>query len=147
MTTKARGLRLTEDLNEEIEREMRLRGDRSFSEVASGLLREAVRMRRVPGVVFMDGPTGRRAVIAGTGLDVWEVVSQFREVGEDFEELGACYPWLNRTQLSSALAYYESYPEEIDARLERERDWTPDRLWSEHPFARPGEASGANQEG
>lgn len=136
MATKARGLRLPKELEEEIEREIRLRGA-SFTEVATSLLREAVRMRRVPGIVFMDGPTGRRASVAGTGIDVWEVVSQFREVGEDFEALKECYPWLEEARLSSALAYYEAYGEEIDARIEREEGWTPERLWSEHPFTRP----------
>jgi uncharacterized protein (DUF433 family) len=103
MATQTRGLRLPEELEEEIGREMQLRGA-TFSEVATSLLREAVRMRRVPGVVFMDGANGRRAVIAGTGLDVWEVIVQFREVGESFEELKRCYPWLSEAQLVSALA-------------------------------------------
>ncbi len=142
MATKARGLRLPRDLEEEIEREIRLRGG-SFTEIATSLLREAVRMRRVPGIVFMEGSTGRRASVAGTGLDVWEIVSQFREVGEDFEELEKCYPWLEETQLYSALAYYEVYREEIDARIEREERWTPERLWSEHPFMRPREGGSA----
>lgn len=137
MATKAHGLRLPKEIENEIEREMRLRGA-TFTEVATSLLREAVRMRRVPGIVFMDGPTGRRAVIAGTGLDVWEIIAQFREIEEDYEELEKCYPWLGRTQLSSALAYYEIYPEEIDARIEQEERWTPERLWSEYPFTRPG---------
>jgi uncharacterized protein (DUF433 family) len=136
MATKARGIRLPEEIEEEIEREMRLRGG-TFTEVATSLLREAVRMRRVPGVVFMDGPSGRRAVISGTGLDVWEVVARFREVGGDERRLEECFPWLDRTQLSSALAYYDLYPEETDARIEREESWTPERLWSEHPFMRP----------
>jgi hypothetical protein len=82
MLARARGLRLPEELQDEIEREMRLRGA-TFSEVATSLLREAVRMRRVPGIVFMDGPVGRRASIAGTGLDVWEVIATFKSVEED----------------------------------------------------------------
>lgn len=94
-------------------------------------------MRRAPGVVFMDGPSGRHAVIAGTGLDVWEVISQFREVGENFEELKGCYPWLSEVQLRAALNYYDLYPEEIDDRIEREESWAPERTWAEHPFTRP----------
>ena len=117
MPARARGLRLPEELHEEIEREMRLRGA-TFSEVTSSLLREAVRMRRVPGIVFMDGPVGRRASIAGTGLDVWEVIATFRSEGEDTERLRASYEWLSQRQLSAALAYYELYPEEIDTRIE-----------------------------
>lgn len=136
MSARARGLRLSEELEQEIEREMRLRGA-TFSEVASSLLREAVRMRRVPGVVFMDGPVGRRASLAGTGLDVWEVIATFKSVGEDHGRLRASYEWLSDRQLSAALAYYELYPDEIDARIEEEESWTPERLYEEYPFVRP----------
>lgn len=74
MAGKPRGLRLPEDLEREIERERERRGT-SFSAAVVELLRESVRMRRVPGIVFADGPSGRRAVVAGTGLDVWEIVA------------------------------------------------------------------------
>lgn len=139
MPTKARGLRLPEELQQEIEREMRLQGA-TFSEVATSLLREAVRMRRVPGIVFMDGPVGRRASIAGTGLDVWEVIATFKSVGEDRRRLEASYEWLSDRQLSAALAYYGLYPREIDARIEVEEYWTPERLYDEFPFVRPDDA-------
>ena len=138
MTTRARGLRLPKELEEEIERERKVRGGLSFSEVVTSLLREAVRMRRVPGIVFVEGPTGRRAAIVGTGLDVWEVVTQFREVGWDYEQLRNCYEWLSESQLAAALNYYRLYPDEVDARIEREDYWTPERVRSEFPFARPG---------
>lgn len=131
---KARGLRLPAELEEEIGREMRLRGA-TFSEVATSLLREAVRMRRVPGIVFMDGPTGRRAVIGGTGLDVWEVVATYKSVDGDRDRLRGCYEWLTGRQLEAALGYYALYPEEIDARIEREEYWTPERVRREFPFA------------
>ncbi len=133
MAAKARGLRLSKELEEEIEREMKLRGA-TFSEVAAGLLREAVRMRRVPGIVFMEGPAGRRASLAGTGLDVWEVVSTYKSVDENHERLKKSYEWLSEAQLSAALDYYEFYPEEIDARIEREEWWTPERVRRELPF-------------
>lgn len=127
---------MPEELDEEIEREMRLRGT-TFSEVASSLLREAVRMRRVPGIVFMDGPVGRRASIAGTGLDVWEVIATFKSVEEDRERLRASYERLSDRQLSAALAYYKLYPEEIDARIEGEEYWKPENLYGEFPYLRP----------
>lgn len=135
MSTRARGLRISKDIEEEIEREMRLRGT-TFSEVATGLLREAIRMRRVPGVVFMEGPAGRRAALAGTGLDVWEVISTYKSVDGDHERLKESYEWLSGSQLSAALDYYALYPEEIDARIEREEWWTPERVWRELPFTR-----------
>ena len=37
-------------------------------------------------------------------------------------------PWLAEPQLRAAVAYYQLYPQEIDARLAREEDWTPERL-------------------
>lgn len=138
MPTRARGLRLSEELQGEIEREMELRGA-SFSQVASSLLREAVRMRRVPGIVFTDGPVGRRASIAGTGLDVWEVISTFKSVDRDRWRLKASYEWLSDRQLSAALAYYDLYPREIDVRIEDEEHWTPEKLYREFPFVRPSE--------
>jgi hypothetical protein len=58
---------------------------RSLSAVVRDLLEEALRMRRCPGIVFVDGPTGRRPVLAGTGLEVWEVVKAYKDCGEDFE--------------------------------------------------------------
>jgi uncharacterized protein (DUF433 family) len=99
-------------------------------------------MRRVPGIVFMDGPVGRRASIAGTGLDVWEVISTFKSVGEDRERLKASYEWLSDRQLSAALAYYDLFPREIDARMEEEARWTPERLYGEFPFVQPSVVPG-----
>ena len=63
MAGKPRGLRLPEDLEREIEREKERRGT-SFSAAVVDLLRESVRMRRVPGIVFADGPSGRRDIAA-----------------------------------------------------------------------------------
>jgi uncharacterized protein (DUF433 family) len=146
MPTRARGLRLPEGLQREIEREMRLRGA-TFSEVSTSLLREAVRMRRVPGIVFMDGPVGRRASIAGTGLDVWEVIATFKSVGEDRGRLETAYGWLSDRQLSAALAYYGLYPEEIDARIEAEESWTPEKLYTEFPYLRPRSVRSSDKPG
>lgn len=94
-------------------------------------------MRRAPGIAFAQGPAGRRAVIAGTGLDVWEVIATWRAGGDSEEILRQSYPWLTEPQLRAALAYYQTYPAEIEARLEREAQWTPERVRREFPFARP----------
>ena len=136
MAGKPRGLRLPEDLEREIERERDRRGT-SFSAAVVDLLQESVRMRRVPGIVFVDGPSGRRAVVAGTGLEVWEIVATWHEVGEDYRALQESYDWLTEPQLRAALGYYEIYAEEVEARLAREERWTPGRVSSELPFTRP----------
>ena len=119
------------DLPQDLERDIALEAERrgqTWSSVTTDLLTEAVRMRRVPGVVFGDGPTGRRAVVAGSGIDVWEVIATWQESGRDFEQLRRNYDWLSEAQLRAALRYYELYPEEIEARLERERQWTPETI-------------------
>jgi uncharacterized protein (DUF433 family) len=136
MATKAKGIRLSAQLDEEISRESTARG-KSWSAMTAELLDEAIRTRRAPGVSFVDGATGRRAVVSGTGLDVWEVVATWREADRSFEALRRNYPWLSEAQLRAALAYYEIYPTEIDARLEREAQWTPERVHREFPFSRP----------
>lgn len=136
MATKAKGIRLPDELDLAIVRESVSRG-KSWSAMIAELLDEGMRMRRVPGIAFVDGPAGRRAVVAGTGLDVWEVIATWKSIGSSDEALRQSYPWLTEPQLRSALAYYELFPTEIDARLEREAQWTPERVRRELPFARP----------
>lgn len=132
MTDRARGPRLPADLEKEIAREAEARG-KTRSAVTRELLGEAPRMRYAPGILFADGPGGRRAAVAGTGLDVWEVVRAWKECGEDLAKLRRELPWLTGPQLRTAIAYYQLYPEEVDARLVREAGWTAESLAREHP--------------
>ena len=137
MKTRARGIRLPEELAEEIERERERTGG-NFSETVAELLEEAVRMRRAPGIIVRSGPTGRRASVAGTGVDVWEIVAAYRRSDEDRERLADSFPELDEQQLRAALNYYELYPEAIERRLEREDELAPEQIYEEHPFMRPG---------
>jgi uncharacterized protein (DUF433 family) len=136
MATRVKGIRISDELDREISRESAER-DRTWSAQAAELLEEAIRMRRAPGVVFVDGPAGRRAVVAGSGLDVWEIVATWQAVGKDYGRLRKSYAWLTEPQLRAALSYYELYPGDIEARLDREARWTPERVARELPFARP----------
>jgi hypothetical protein len=54
--------------------------------------------------------------------------SSVKEGNRNFEELRQNYDWLSETQLRAALRYFELYPEEIEARLQRERQWTPETI-------------------
>lgn len=141
MTTKTRGIRVSERLDREIAREARDRGT-SWSAASSELLREAIEMRRAPGVVFADGPAGRRAVVAGSGIDVWEVVASWKAAGQDSRTLREAYPQLTETQLRAALGYYRLFPDGVDERLAREAAWTPERVRRELPFAAPARIVG-----
>ena len=79
----------------------------------------------VLGIVFRDGPAGRRAVVEGR-LDVWEIVSTWRDWDGDAEaarrQLG-----LRSDQINAALTYYQWYPEEVDAWIRRNEE-EADRL-------------------
>jgi len=136
MGANARGLRIPVELEREIEREGATRGQ-SWSAAALELLEEAVRMRRAPGIMFGDGSVGRRALVSGTGLDVWEIIATWHAADRDYNQLKLAYPWLSEVQLRAALGYYQLYPREIDVRLEEERSWTPERVRRELPFTTP----------
>jgi uncharacterized protein (DUF433 family) len=134
LPTKTRGIRISEKLDREIERLADDNG-KSWSAATAELLEEAIRMRRAPGIGFADGPSGRRAVIAGTGIDVWEAIAVWQECENDYDELKRNFDWLTDVQIRAALSYYSLYREEIDRRLERERQWTEDRVAREFPFS------------
>lgn len=74
-----------------------------------------------PGIVFRDGPSGRRAGLAA-GPDVWEVMATIR-MGEANGEaaIGAAAELLSLSpnQVRAAVRYYSAYPEEIDQRIQQ----------------------------
>lgn len=80
-------------------------------------LSEAERMRRVPGTIFVDGETGRRARVAGTGIEVFEVIKRYRAT-RDWQDTRAFHDMLSDAEFAAARAYYEAFPEEIDAWLD-----------------------------
>ena len=135
----ARGIRLPSVLDEAIQKEAEVRGS-SWSALTTEMLDEALRQRRAPGVAFVDGATGRRAVVAGTGLEVWEIVAAWKDADEDLARTCDAFSWMSELQVRAALGYYLLYPDEIDRRLAREEAWTRERLQAELPFTvpRPG---------
>ena len=136
MPSKQHSLRVPEDLDQEISREIEFRGERDWSKGAISLIEEAVRASRVPGVVFVQRRDGRRAAITFSGLEVWEIIATWKEAEENWEGLLEAYPELTASQLRAAVAYYRAYPKEIDERLAREASWTPERVAEELPFTR-----------
>jgi hypothetical protein len=93
----------------------------SKSRLAERYLDEGMRMEDHPGIVFRDGPTGRRAGLAG-GPDVWEVIAAIRASELDGEAaLQAAAEWGNLTvaQVRAAVRYYAEYRAEVDERVRR----------------------------
>lgn len=93
-----------------------------------------------PGIVFRDGPTGRRAGLAG-GPDVWEVIGALLSSGlEGDEAIQATAEWsgLNVRQVRDAIGYYSEYPAEVDERIrlnEEDAD-AAERRWREQSLTR-----------
>lgn len=94
------------------------------SRLAERYIDEGMRMEDHPGIVFRDGPTGRRAGLAG-GPDVWEVVAALGSSELDGDAaIAATAEWSGLTvrQVRDAVRYYNEYPDEIDARICRNLD-------------------------
>ncbi len=132
MATVQKSLRIGEVTAREIE-ELGVQLGLDFSGTANQLLNEAIRMRRCPGIVFTSGPSGRRATVAGTGVDVWEIIATHKSVENNAVRLQRAYSWLQESQLRAALAYYAVYPDEVEARLAQEGRWTADAMAERYP--------------
>jgi hypothetical protein len=100
----------------------------SVSNAIATLVDEGLRMQEHPGIVFRDGPMGRRAALAA-GPDVWEVVRALLQAkihepdmsDNDRLELVAVNSGLAVGQVRDAVGYWSAYPDEVD-RLVREAD-------------------------
>lgn len=133
MPTVQRSIRIQEKTYKEIEQIVRESG-KEFSAVTNKLLEEAVRMQRCPGIIFSEGTVGRRARIAGTGIEVWEVIGTYKSVGKDFNRLQKTYHWLTEQQIRSALGYYKAYSQEIDRLLKQNEELTLEHIHKRYPF-------------
>jgi hypothetical protein len=91
----------------------------SAAGLAQRLIDEGLRMADHPGVIFKDGPSGRRAALA-YGPDVWEVIKFLREVDERGPaaiDAAAEVFAVDASRISTAISYYGDYPDEIDAEI------------------------------
>ena len=82
VATVQKSLRMPKDMAKPIEGMAKACG-RDFSSMVNELVSEAIKMRCCPGIIFVDGPSGRRAHLAGTGLDVWEVIVLYHSLNQD----------------------------------------------------------------
>jgi hypothetical protein len=96
----------------------RRRGE-AKARTAERLIDEGLRMEDHPGIVFRDGPAGRRASLAG-GPDVWEIIETLKGTGLAGEQaVAATAEWgvLTHAQVHVAVRYYADFREEVDARI------------------------------
>jgi len=77
---------------------------------------EGMRHEDHPLVRFAEGPSGRRAALVGSGLDVWEVIATARENDNDSAQTAALLE-IPLGLAQAAIAYYGEYKSEIDAEI------------------------------
>ncbi len=136
--TVQKSLRIPRETFDDIEKIASETG-RKFSSIAKDLLAEAVKMRRCPGIVFVNGVRGRKAKIAGTGLDVWEIIATYISVNNNFPRLRKAYHWLSDQQLQAAIGYYTAYRDEIDRLIEQNESWNRKAVVDHYPFLDQGD--------
>jgi uncharacterized protein (DUF433 family) len=83
------------------------------------LVVEGLDTLRHPGIVYRDGPTGRRAALV-VGSDVWEVISALRHTGgSDAERVAALAEQfdLHPRHIRTAIDFAAAHREDIDAQV------------------------------
>ncbi|HEV3070325.1 MAG TPA: hypothetical protein VGY76_02740 [Solirubrobacteraceae bacterium] len=84
---------------------------RSKSAIVEALTEEAVRTRRFAGIGFRGEDAARRPWVIGSGLDVWEIAQMLEDFGSIESLVDQTH--LNERHVHLALAYRDSYPDEI----------------------------------
>jgi hypothetical protein len=118
MTTPL-SIRFDPDLLARLRRHASAVAGASTSALAQRLIDEGLRMADHPGIIFKDGPSGRRAALA-YGPDVWEIVKFLREIDERGPaalDAAAEVFAVEASRISTAISYYADYSDEIDAEV------------------------------
>jgi uncharacterized protein (DUF433 family) len=104
---------------------------RSKSAVVETLTEEAVRTRRFAGIGFRGEDPLRRPWVIGSGLDIWEIIQMLEDFGSPARLVEETH--LTERQVRLAVAYRDSYPEEIAEAIAQNRRSAAD--WHElYPF-------------
>ncbi len=76
---------------------------------------EGLRTEEHPGIVFVDGPAGRRAALGSKrGLDIWQIISTLK-ADRGSVAATAKILVLEEAEVRIAIEYYTDYSDEIDA--------------------------------
>jgi len=121
-SSSPRSIRFDERVNARLSSYVARHPGSSGSSAANRFVDEALRMDEHPGVLFRDGRTGRRAVLVG-GPDVREVIRAVRSARAVEPELDATAvlalvatnTGVPGRLVDTAIRYWSSYPDEIDA--------------------------------
>jgi len=126
-TRRHRSFRFAPATLERLEERARRTG-RTQTALVERYVEEGLRLEDHPGIVFVDEPAGRRARVAGTGLDVWEVVETVQDNGGSTSE-AAAYLTVPERMVLDAMRYYADFTYEVDAWIAANaRYWEEEQL-------------------
>jgi len=123
MTSRQFSARFDASIVERLERRA-ARAGATKSQLAERYIDEGMRMEAHPGIVFRDGPTGRRAGLA-LGPDVWQVVWTLQSSDTTGQEaISATADWMGLSvdQVRVAIRYYADFHAEVEERIRWHRD-------------------------
>lgn len=123
MTTPL-SIRFDADLLDRLRRRAVAETGSNTSALAQRLIDEGLRMSEHPGVIFKDGPSGRRAALA-YGPDVWEVIKFLHEIDERGPralDAAAETFAVDAGHVNVAVSYYGHHSAEIDAEIDAADD-------------------------
>lgn len=121
MAVHPRSVRFDEPVAERLGRFVARHPEVTGSAAVNRFVDEGLRMEDHPGVFFRPGSSGRRAVLVG-GPDIWEVVRAVRDAraaetdldGDGVLDLVAANTGVERPMVETAMAYWATYPTEVD---------------------------------
>lgn len=101
-------------------RERALQTDAPQTALAERYIEEGLRRDEHPLISFREGAAGRRPALAGTRLDIAEVIETIRQNDNSVEE-AADYLEIPVAQVEACVRYYADYKDEVDAWIECSR--------------------------
>lgn len=93
----------------------------SETSLVARLLDEGLKTSAHPGIVYRDGPAGRRPAVAG-GPDVWEIVVALRQTGKRGDaRVGAAAEQLGVAEqlVRTAVSFAAANRDEVEAMIRR----------------------------
>jgi len=106
--------RIAASILDDLDRHAR-RAGKPRSSLVEQYLAEGLKLDAHPGIAFVDGPAGRRPVLAShRGLDVWEVVTTLQANDGSVADTAALLA-IPETEVRVAQSYYRANRQEIDA--------------------------------
>lgn len=115
---KTTSLRLPERLHSRLASTARQQGT-TLTALVERYAREGLATDSHPGIVFMPGPAGRRATLAG-GPDIWEVIAALQATsGSEQDRVAAVAQQcgLHVRQVGIAIDYAAAHPTEVQERI------------------------------